>query len=87
MAKVQELLGRLQRAMEEAHRVQTMEDLGQEHIEGDVCEVLLKARAIKVKVGDLDASKASVTRKTAGCGLECPLITPTPPLHMPYARN
>ncbi|KAI5062513.1 hypothetical protein GOP47_0023052 [Adiantum capillus-veneris] len=69
MAKVQELLGRLQKGVEEskgAHRAQAMKEV-RERMEGDVREVLLKARAIKAQVEDLDASNAGA-RKIAGCG-------------------
>eukprot|EP00250_Pteridium_aquilinum_P017231 c23516_g1_i1 orf=606-1532(-) len=69
MEKVKELLGRLQGAHEEskrAHQAQTMKDV-RERMDGDVREVLLKARAIKGKLEDLDASNQA-SRRVAGCG-------------------
>lgn len=69
MEKLKELLGRLKNAHEESKRVhnaQKMKEL-RECMDGDVREVLLKARAIKSKVEDLDASNED-TRRLAGCG-------------------
>ncbi|MCO5610137.1 hypothetical protein L7F22_064372 [Adiantum nelumboides] len=69
MAKVEELLGRLHSALEEskgAHRAQAMKEV-RERREGDVREVLLKARGIKAQLEDVDASNAAA-RRIVGCG-------------------